>query len=90
MGPPSTKFRTRIRSRIWAVTKATDLGNVLRHGFGKSSLEGEETLWLFLSHRCGKCLDHGYGKRFSPYKDGLMKVIFVSSMKVFLGSGFGK
>ena len=26
------------------------MGNVLRHGFGKSSLGDEETLWLSLGH----------------------------------------
>ena len=66
------------------------MGNGLRHGYGKSSLEDEETLWLFLGRRFGKFLGHGHGKRFSPYEDGLLKVISVSSMKVFLGIGFGK
>jgi len=53
-------------------------------------LEDEETLCLFLGYRFGKFLGHGHGKRFSHYEDELLKVISVSSMKVFLGSGFGK
>ena len=70
--------------------QVTNLGNVLRHRFGKSFSEDGKTLCLFLGHRFGKCLGHGYGKRFSPYEDGLLKMISVSSMKVFLGNEFGK
>jgi len=57
---------------------------------GNSSWRAGEKLQLFLGHGFGKCLGHGYGKRFSPYEDGLLKVISVSSMKVFLGNEFGK
>jgi len=74
-----------------------DLGNELGDESGKSFLEDEETLCLFLGHRFGKFEGSRFGKKIFPvfllffvYFDGLLKVIFVSSMKVFLGNEFGK